>query len=134
MSDVGKAGGLLFIGAILQLTIFSSLDVFGGAADLLLVTVVCVALLRGSVAGAAGGFFGGLVVDTASLQTLGLTSLLLTLAGYWTGRYAETTGRDRAHGPLLSVAVVTVLYACASLALHFVIGDAVSVRYGLFDT
>ena len=50
------------------------------------------------------GFAAGLVVDTANLGTLGLTSLLLTLAGYWIGRYGETTGRDRFHAPFLSVA------------------------------
>ena len=32
------------------------------------------------------GFFAGLLVDTMTLGTLGLTSLLLTLGGYWAGR------------------------------------------------
>jgi len=80
-------------------------------------------LLRGSVVGAVGGFCAGLVVDTASLGTLGLTSLVLTLAGYWIGRYGETTGRDRAHAPFLSVAVVTVLYQFGLLVVHFVLGE-----------
>ena len=96
--------------------------------DLLLVTLVAVALLRGSIFGAVAGFFAGLVVDTATLETLGLTSLLLTLVGYWIGRYGETTGRDRAHAPLLSVAVVTVLYALGSLALRFVLGEPAPPR------
>jgi rod shape-determining protein MreD len=90
----------------------------------LLVTLVALSLLRGSVVGAVGGFFAGLVVDTASLGTLGLTSLVLTLAGYWIGRYGETTGRDRAHAPFLSVAVVTVLYQVGLLVVHFVLGES----------
>ena len=53
----------------------------------------------------------GLLLDTATLGTLGFTSLLLTVAGFWIGRYGETTARDRFHAPYLSVAVVTVLYA-----------------------
>jgi rod shape-determining protein MreD len=85
---------------------------------------VVFALLRGSVPGAVGGFFAGLLVDTASLGTLGLTSLVLTLAGYWIGRYGETTGRDRAHAPFLSVAVVTVLYQLGLLVVHFVLGES----------
>ena len=89
---------------------------FGGVPDLLLVTLVAVALLRGSIVGAAGGFFAGLLVDTATLGTLGLTSLVLTVAGYWIGRYGETTGRDRAHAPFLSVAVVTILYSFGAAA------------------
>ena len=97
--------------AIVQVSLFSSVHVAGGMPNLLLVTLVAVALLRGSIFGAVGGFFGGLLLDTATLETLGLTSLILTVAGYWIGRYGETTGRDRTHAPYVSVAVVTVLYA-----------------------
>ena len=85
---------------------------------------MALALLRGSVVGAVGGFLAGLLVDTATLGTLGLTSLVLTLAGYWIGRYGETTGRDRAHAPFLSVAVVTVLYELGLLVVHFVLGES----------
>src|SRR5512133_4326106 len=102
--------------------------------NLLLVTIVSVALLRGSIFGAAGGFFGGLLVDTANLETLGLTSLVLTVGGYWIGRYGETTGRDRTHAPYVSVAVVTVLYAVGATLLHFMLGDAVSARAVLLES
>jgi rod shape-determining protein MreD len=123
-----KVGALLFVAAIVQVSIFSTIHVLGGRPDVLLVTLVAVALLRGAVFGAVGGFFAGLVVDTATLETLGLTSLLLTIAGYWIGRYGETTGRDRAHAPFVSVAVVTVLYAVGALALHFVLGEHAPAR------
>jgi rod shape-determining protein MreD len=122
--DGVKAAVLLFVAAIAQVSIFSQLHIFGAVPDLLLVTLVVISLLRGSVAGAVAGFFVGLVVDTATLGTLGLTSLVLTLAGYWIGRYGETTGRDRAHAPFLSVAVVTVLYQLGLLVVHFVLGES----------
>jgi rod shape-determining protein MreD len=124
LGDGVKAAALLFVAAIAQVSIFSQLHVFGAVPDVLLVTLVSLALLRGSVAGAVGGFFAGLLVDTASLGTLGLTSLVLTLAGYWIGRYGETTGRDRAHAPFVSVAVVTVLYQFGLLVVHFVLGES----------
>jgi cell shape-determining protein MreD len=57
--DAVKAAILLFVVAILQVSLLSSVDVYGGMPNLLLVTIVAVALLRGSVFGAAGGFFGG---------------------------------------------------------------------------
>jgi rod shape-determining protein MreD len=122
--DGVKAAVLLFVAAIAQISIFSQLHVFGAVPDFLLVSLVALALLRGSVVGAVGGFFAGLLVDTASLGTLGLTSLVLTLAGYWIGRYGETTGRDRAHAPFLSIAVVTVLYELGLLVVHFVLGES----------
>jgi rod shape-determining protein MreD len=122
--DAAKAAVLLFVAAIAQVSIFTQVDVLGAVPDFLLVTLVAVALLRGSLAGALGGFFAGLLVDTASLGELGLTSLVLTLSGYWIGRYGETTGRDRAHAPFLSVAVVTVLYEFGLLVVHFVLGES----------
>ena len=118
-----KAAVLVFVAAILQVSMFAQVHVLGGVPDLVLVTLVAVALLRGSMLGAAAGFFAGLLVDTATLAQLGLTSLVLTLAGYWIGRYGETTGRDRAHAPFTSVAVITVLFSVGVLLVHFVLGE-----------
>ena len=132
-AEAAKAAGLLFLAAVVQASLVSGVIIFGGSPDLLLVTLVGVALLRGSFAGAVAGFFAGLVLDTATLSTLGLSSLLLTLAGYWIGRYGETTGRDRAHAPFVSVGVVTVLYALGSLMLHFVLGEPAPARAVLID-
>lgn len=118
-----KAAAVVFVAAILQVSIFTQARVLGGEPDVLLVTLVSVALLRGSLFGAAGGFFGGLLVDTATLAKLGVTSLVLTIAGYWIGRYGETTGRDRFHAPFVSVAVVTLLYSFGLLLVHFVLRE-----------
>jgi rod shape-determining protein MreD len=126
--DAVKAVGLLFAAAVLQVSIVAGIHVAGGTPDLLLVTLVVLALVRGSVFGAVGGFFSGLLADTANLGTLGLTSLVLTVSGYWIGRYGETTGRDRAHAPFLSVGVITVLASVGTLVLHFMLGENVSAR------
>jgi rod shape-determining protein MreD len=121
--DSVKVVVLLFVAAIMQMSIFAQVHILGGMPDFLLVMLVAVALLRGAVVGALGGFFAGLLIDTASLGQLGLTSLVLTIAGYWIGRYGETTGRDRFHAPFLSVAVITVLYSFGLLIVHFVLGE-----------
>ena len=126
-----KAGALVFAAAILQASMLGSIDVGRGRPDLLLVVVVAVALTGGTTVGATAGFFGGLVFDLATFETLGVTSLLLTLVGYWIGRYGETTGRGRVHAPLLSVLVMTVGYAVGAYVLHTVLGDAVSARVTL---
>jgi rod shape-determining protein MreD len=128
-----KVAVLMFVAAILQVTIFSQIDILGGYPDVVLLTLVAVALLRGSIYGAAAGFFAGLIVDTANLGTLGVT-LLLTIAGYWIGRYGETTGRDRAHAPYVSVAVATILVQFGALILHYLLGDTVSAKAVLIET
>ncbi|HKH32159.1 MAG TPA: rod shape-determining protein MreD [Gaiellaceae bacterium] len=133
LPDALKAALLLFLAVIVQATIVGSFHVLRGTPDLVLVLLLVIALLRGSIFGAVAGFWAGFLLDTAYLGTLGVSSLLLTLAGYWIGRYGETTGRDRAHAPFVSVAVVTFLFAVGELVLQFLLGEAVEARAALID-
>jgi rod shape-determining protein MreD len=120
--DGVKAAAVLFVAALVQMSVLTEYRLFRSA-SLVLVVLLSIALLRGSVFGAIAGFGTGLLLDTATLGTLGVTSLLLTVGGFWIGRYGETTARDRFHAPYLSVAVVTVLYALGELVLQFMLGE-----------
>ncbi len=122
---------LVFLAAVLQASVLSGVDILGGTPDLALVVVVSVALCRGSVAGAGTGFFTGLLLDTASLETLGTTSLLLTLVGYWVGRYGETRARASTWP---AVVLATAGYALGALALRFVLGKPASAYQVLVAT
>ncbi|HLB20294.1 MAG TPA: rod shape-determining protein MreD [Gaiellaceae bacterium] len=122
-ADSAKAAGLLFFVVVVQLSVMANIEILGGHPNLLLVTLVSVSLLRGAIFGAVAGFGVGLLADAGVFGTLGFTALLLTLAGYWTGRYGETTGRDRAHAPVLSIAVITVLYQVSALVLRYLLGE-----------
>jgi rod shape-determining protein MreD len=120
--DAVKAALVLFVAALLQLSVLTDYRAFG-TSSILVVALLSIALLRGSIFGAVAGFLTGLLIDTATLGTLGVTSLLLTVGGFWIGRYGETTARDRFHAPYLSVAVVTVLYAFGEVLLQFMLGE-----------
>ena len=126
-----RATAVVFGAALFQAGLFASLAVIGGTPDLLLIVVISLGLLRGSVPGAVFGFFGGLVVDLLTLETLGVTSLVLTLAGFWAGRYAETTARSRRLAPLLAVGVLTVLAGVFGFVLHYMLGEDVIARHAL---
>ena len=133
MSAVGAVRALatVFVAALLQVVIVSSLVVGGGTPDLLLVVVVALGLLRGSSAGAIFGFVGGVVVDVVTLGTLGVTSLVLTLAGFWAGRYGETTGRGRKLAPVIAVGAITLLAGAFGYVLHYLLGEEVVARTAL---
>lgn len=122
---------VILVAALLQVVIVSSLVVAGGAPDLLLVVVVALALLRGSVPGAVLGFTGGLVVDVVTLGTMGVSSLVLTLAGFWAGRYGETTGRDRRLAPLIAVGTITGLAAAFGYVLYYLLDENVVASHAL---
>jgi rod shape-determining protein MreD len=120
--DALKAFVVLFVASLLQLSVLTEYRPFR-TASVVLVALLAIALLRGSVFGAVAGFMTGLLLDTATLGTLGVTSLLLTVGGFWIGRYGETTARDRFHAPFVSVAVVTVLFLFGQLLLQFMLGQ-----------
>ncbi len=129
--DALKAGVLLLFAALVQVTVATPLEVASGHPDLVLVLVVAIALLRGPLLGAVSGFWAGLIVDIAALQTLGLSSLLLTPAGYWAGRFGEVTSRRSPHPPVVAVALVTAGVTIASGILHFMLGDTVPASHVL---
>jgi rod shape-determining protein MreD len=122
---------LVFVAAVVQVATISGTRVLGAEPDLLLVTIIAVALVAGSIPGAVAGFAGGLLVDVMSLGTLGTSSILLILAGYWAGRYGETTGRGRAYAPPLAAFAITLLATVGGVAVHFLLGQSVSARTAL---
>jgi cell shape-determining protein MreD len=126
---VGRLVALGLAGGILQVTTVSQVLVFGVPADLAPLLVASVGLLCGSIAGATFGFCLGLFVDTVLFQTLGVTSLVLLVAGYGAGRLREL--RDPAHG-LFPVAVGAVASAVAVIGfsvLQFLLGVEAPVSF-----
>jgi rod shape-determining protein MreD len=125
VGDALKAAGLLLLAGLLQVSIFSTLEVAEGHPDIVLVLVVAIALLRGPLFASVAGFWAGLVLDVASLETLGLSSLLLTLAGYFAGRFGEATTRSSAHPQLVAVALATIGVGFGSAVLNFMLGSSI---------
>jgi rod shape-determining protein MreD len=120
---------LLLLAVTLQLSTFSQLDVLGGNADITVLVVAALALYAGSIPGAVLGFCTGLLLDLALGAELGATSLVLTVVGYFTGRFMEL--RDPAHGliPLPVGLAASAGYVAGAAAVHFMldIGASVSV-------
>ena len=123
-ADTLRAIGLLLLAALLQVAWATPIEVGNGHPDLVLVTLVAVALLRGPLLGAVAGFWAGIALDVAALGTLGLSSLLLTPAGYWAGRFGEATTRSSPYPPLVAVAFGTVWTSIGSALVYFMLGQS----------
>jgi rod shape-determining protein MreD len=95
-----------FVSALLQLSAISQVAIFGVPADLSPLIVASVGFLAGSVPGAVFGFGFGLFLDTALMQTLGVTSLVLVVVGYLAGRVRPESGRS-------SLVALTTVAACS---------------------
>jgi rod shape-determining protein MreD len=114
-----------------QVGVVSELPVFGVNADLCSLLVAFVGLTCGSSIGAACGFAVGLFVDLALLQTLGLTSLILTLVGYWCGRLRELRDPQAALTPLIVGAVASAVSLVGYSLMEFMLGVDAPVSFEL---
>jgi rod shape-determining protein MreD len=123
-----RVGLLLFVALVLQLSGIAQLSVLGGHADLVVLVVAAVAFYAGSVSGSATGFAAGVLLDLATGQTMGVSSLVLTAVGYGVGRFREL--RDPSHGllPIPVAAAGTAGFVAAFAAVSFMleIGATVS--------
>jgi rod shape-determining protein MreD len=118
-----RIGLLLLAGVIFQVSFLSDLSVMGATPYILPVLVVCLGLLGGAVIGAVCGFAAGLLLDSALLQTLGVSSLVLLAVGYLAGRYRENF-------ELSSPLIPPTLAAGLTLFASFVFG-AIQLMLGI---
>jgi rod shape-determining protein MreD len=107
---------------IVQIAAVSQISIFGVSADLAPLVVMSVGLLTGSIPGALMGFGVGLLVDSALVETLGVSSLIYIVIGYWSGRLREL--RDPAHAltPVALGAVATAVAALGFSVVQFLLG------------
>jgi len=113
---------IVLLAAILQVSFFSYLSIFGSVPDLVGVVVVSLGLLGGGVIGAVCGFVLGLVMDSLLLQTLGVSSIVLLTMGYLAGRYRERFEISSSLVPPLLAAGLTVLGASIFAAIQLMLG------------
>jgi rod shape-determining protein MreD len=123
---------LAFLTVIIQEAAVSQITILGTSADLTPLVVMAVGLLAGSIPGAVMGFGVGLLVDLLLFQTLGVTSLLYIVIGYWSGRLREL--RDPSHGlvPMGLGAAATAFAGVGMTLIQFLLGvdSPVSVLLG----
>jgi rod shape-determining protein MreD len=129
MTGSGFSGALLLRIAVLvvvavffQIGVVSELPVFGVYVDLTPLVVAFVGLLCGSTVGAVTGFAVGLLVDLMLVQTLGVTSLIFTFIGYWSGRLRELRDPQAAITPLLVGAGAAAASLVGYSVMEFLLG------------
>lgn len=88
-------GGLTLVAVIVQVTLLSRLPLPGATPDLVVVTVVAIALAMGPTQGAIAGFTAGVLVDLAppADTLLGVNAIVYLAIGFITGFVIDP--RDR---------------------------------------
>jgi rod shape-determining protein MreD len=114
---------------LLQVSAVTQIEIFGTNADLTPLVVAAVGLLAGSVPAAAFGFFAGLFLDLALVQTVGLSSLVYVGVGYGAGRFRELRDPQSALVPLAVGGVATAAAAIAYALMQFLLGVDAPVSF-----
>jgi rod shape-determining protein MreD len=114
---------------VVQVAAVSQVVLFGTNVDLTPLVVASVGLLCGSLTGAVFGFGVGLFVDTALVQTMGLSSLVYLVAGYWAGRLRELRDPQAAVVPMIVGAAATAVGTIGFGLMNFLLGIDAPVSF-----
>jgi rod shape-determining protein MreD len=125
---------LVVIAMVVQVSVLARLHLPGAVPDLLLLTVLGLAISYGHVAGCLIGFFAGLLADLAppADHAVGRYALVLCVVGYAAGLAKPESGRLRtAAGPMLVVIGASVATTLLYAGVGNIVGDTAGAHVGL---
>jgi rod shape-determining protein MreD len=120
---------LTLVVVLVQIVAVSQVSIFGVNADLSPLLIASIALLCGSIPGALVGFGVGLFIDLALVQTLGLSSLILTVIGYGAGRLRELRDPQAPLVPLAVGALASAVALVGYAVMQFMLGVDAPVSF-----
>ena len=128
-----RIAALSLVVVFIQIGVLAEVTVFGVNIELAPLLAAFIGLLCGSVPGAVAGFAIGLLVDLALVQTMGITSLLLTLVGFWAGRLRETRDPQAAAVPIVVGAAAASVAFVGYAVIEFLLGVDAPVSFALLQ-
>lgn len=117
-----RLAALILVGVMVQVAAISQITVLGASADILPLIVVSIGLLCGPTYGATIGFLIGLVVDTALLQTMGVSSLVYLAIGYGGGKYKDLKDTTATLVPLGAGLAASLAASVGYMMIQFLLG------------
>ncbi|MFG2552807.1 rod shape-determining protein MreD [Streptomyces sp. NPDC048581] len=128
------SSSLVVVALVLQVSVLSRLHLPGAVPDLLLLTVLGLALVYGHVGGALVGFGAGLLADLAppADHAAGRYALVLCVIGYLVGLVKPDNGRLKsATGPMVVVVVAAIGSTLLYAGVGALVGDTAARHVGL---
>jgi rod shape-determining protein MreD len=108
LNEYLKYAGLIAVLIIVQKTLVWLIAVtsYEITPDIVLIGLVYVSLKKGKIAGSAGGFVSGLILDFVSFSFLGLMALSKTVAGFIAGFFSNESKIERYVSSYMFVLIV----------------------------
>ncbi|MBE6008534.1 MAG: rod shape-determining protein MreD [Lachnospiraceae bacterium] len=133
MRRIIVTGLLIIINIVIQSTLLQHIAIRGVIPNTAVIMIVSFALLRGSVSGAATGFFAGLLCDILFGNTFGFYALLGTVTGWICGSFNTNFYRENYFLPAVLSCASVFLYDCAIYLFGIVQGISFSYISLLFN-
>ncbi|MER7620137.1 rod shape-determining protein MreD [Streptomyces sp. NPDC126503] len=128
------SAALIVVALVVQVSVLARLQLPGAVPDLVLLTVVGLALVYGHVSGALVGFSAGLLADFAppADHAAGRYALVLCVIGYLVGLAKPENGRlTSAVGPMAVVVAAAVGSTLLYAGVGALVGDTAARHVGL---
>ncbi|MFF9812167.1 rod shape-determining protein MreD [Streptomyces sp. NPDC014006] len=125
---------LIVVALVVQVSVLARLHLPGAVPDLLLLTVLGLALVYGHVGGALIGFGAGLLADLAppADHAAGRYALVLCVTGYAAGLMKPESGRLKsATGPMVTVVAAAIGSTLLYAGVGALVGDTAARHVGL---
>ncbi|MFJ3716589.1 rod shape-determining protein MreD [Streptomyces sp. NPDC090057] len=125
---------LVVVALVIQVSVLARLHLPGAVPDLLLLTVLGLAMVYGHVGGALVGFGAGLLADLAppADHAAGRYALVLCVIGYFAGLVKPENGRLKsATGPMAVVVAAAVGSTLLYAGVGALVGDTAARHVGL---
>ncbi|MFC9732768.1 rod shape-determining protein MreD [Streptomyces roseolus] len=128
------SAALIVVALVVQVSVLARLQLPGAVPDLVLLTVVALALVHGPVTGSLVGFSAGLLADLAppADHAAGRYALVLCVVGYLVGLVRPENGRfTSAVGPMAAVVGAAVGSTLLYAGVGALVGDTAARHVGL---
>lgn len=128
------SSALIVVALVIQVSVLARLHLPGAVPDLLLLTVLGLAMVYGHVGGALVGFGAGLLADLAppADHAAGRYALVLCVIGYLAGLIKPENGRLKsATGPMVVVVVAAIGATLLYAGVGALVGDTAARHVGL---
>ncbi|MDT0439053.1 MULTISPECIES: rod shape-determining protein MreD [Streptomyces] len=128
------SSALIVVALVIQVSVLARLHLPGAVPDLLLLTVLALAMVYGHVGGALVGFGAGLLADLAppADHAAGRYALVLCVVGYLAGLVKPENGRLKsATAPMLVVVGAAIGSTLLYAGVGALVGDTAARHVGL---
>lgn len=123
---------IAFITFILQITVFSKIDIFGANVNIVIGLVISLSLILGSKSGAYTGLVIGLLEDFMFSNIIGIRALSYFLIGYIVADDRFRFNSDKNTGLILSFVFTIINFIFVSLITYIFKADIIVIKNYLF--